>query len=313
MTASVPTARADQTLGEVHEQIIREMKGIETINYVYVLDGARKLIGIFSIKDLYRFPARTKVASVYKRASLVTVKPTTDQEHVVYLALQHNIKAIPVVSQDHTFLGVIPSDTILTILNREAHEDLLRLAGVHHRRAMTDNILTLPILESLEHRLPWLFIGLVGGLFAARIIGSFEQTLEQNLILAAFIPLIVYLSDAVGTQVEVFLIRDLAIDRHLAFRKYCFRQTLVIGAIAVIFSLLIFSSTFLWYGNANLSAVLGLSLFAAVASSLFTGLLVPYCFYRLRLDPANASGPLATIIQDLLSIVIYFAVASALL
>ncbi|MEK7136959.1 MAG: magnesium transporter, partial [Patescibacteria group bacterium] len=155
--------------------------------------------------------------------------------------------------------------------------------------------------------------GLIGGLIAARIIANFETTLEQNLILAAFIPLIVYMGDAVGTQMEACIIRDLALDAYLPFRRYFFRQLLIIGTIGILFGITIFIAASLFFRNAGIGQVLGIALTAAIISSVFTGLLIPYFASKLRLDPADASGPIATIIQDILSITIYFAVATALL
>jgi len=310
----VPTTTADRTLADIHHDIEKNIRKLETINYVYVLDEAGKLIGILSLKDVVGDSSRTKKAwQLCKKEQLVTVKPWTDQERVAYLALKHNIKAVPVVDADHTFLGVIPSDAILHILYKETHEDLMRRAGIHSGHAPFDDVLSMPIGRSLLHRLPWLLIGLLGGVLTARVIGLFEETLEQNLILAAFIPLIVYMSDAVGTQMEAFIIRDIAVDHRLPFLRYFGKQLFIVFLIAVLFGVLIFLAGSLLSDNPAISMVLAVSLFGAVCSSVFTGLLIPYGFHKLRMDPANASGPVATIIQDLLSIVIYFGIAAALL
>jgi magnesium transporter len=148
---------------------------------------------------------------------------------------------------------------------------------------------------------------------AAGIVGSFEETISQHLVLAAFIPLIVYMADAVGTQMEAFIIRDLAMHPRLPFRRYVLRQLSIIVLIGVLTSTLLYTGSLLVYRQAMVSLVLGVSLFAAIISSVLTGLIIPYAFGRFRMDPANASGPIATIIQDLLSVFIYFLVASTLL
>lgn len=156
-------------------------------------------------------------------------------------------------------------------------------------------------------------LGLLGGIIAASIISSFEEVLTKNLILAAYIPLIVYVSDAVGTQMEAFVIRDFAIHSRLRFKKYFVRQLLIVLLIGLVLSASLFAISFALYTNAAISLVLSLSLFAAITSSIFTGLLIPYLFHKIDLDPANASGPIATIIQDLASVSIYFFFAHALL
>jgi magnesium transporter len=181
------------------------------------------------------------------------------------------------------------------------------------QRYKEDNVLRLPFWQSVRHRFPWLLLGLFGGVMAAGIVGSFEETISQHLVLAAFIPLIVYMADAVGTQMEAFIIRDLAMHPRLPFRRYVLRQLSIIVLIGVLTSTLLYTGSLLVYRQAMVSLVLGVSLFAAIISSVLTGLIIPYAFGRFRMDPANASGPIATIIQDLLSVFIYFLVASTLL
>ncbi|MDO8648361.1 MAG: magnesium transporter [Candidatus Peregrinibacteria bacterium] len=314
MTKRVPIVLPHQTLADVQHAIGSSIGLIETINYVYVVDEKGKLTGVLSIKDLYRYAQETRVGNICKSEGLVTVKPHTDQEHVAYVALKHHIKAVPVVDHDKTFLGVIPSDVILHILYRETHEDALRLAGVHHHaRAGMETILDTPLFESFKHRFPWLFVGLIGGLLVAKVVGFFEQTLEQNIILASFIPLIVYMSDAVGTQIEAFFIRDIAMDRDLPIYRYFIRQLIVIFCIAVCFGIGLFGISAFLYGGVRMGAVLGISLSAAIVSSVCTGLMIPYAASRMGVDPANASGPMATMLQDMISVVIYLGVATVML
>jgi len=174
-------------------------------------------------------------------------------------------------------------------------------------------VLTLSLWQSLTHRLPWLLIGLFGGLLTAKIVGLFEHTLQQNIILAAFIPLIVYMGDAVGTQIEAYVIRDVALHRDLPALRYFLRQCAVVFCLAVIVSVLLFSSLYLLHGSPHIASVIAVSLGTAVLSSVCTGMLIPYGFMQLSMDPANASGPVATLVQDFLSIVVYFSIASAFL
>lgn len=313
MTSKVPRVHSDATMGEVRTMLAKEAKNIETLHYVYVLDDSDKLTGVLSIRELFLHPSSARIGEVCRRKDLLSVHPVTHQERAAYMALRHGIKAVPVIDHDHTFLGAIGSDRLLRILYKETHEDLLRRAGVHHRHPMFDSILTLPLHTSILHRLPWLLLGLVGGVFAAQVVSFFEHTLERNLIIAAFIPLIVYMSGAVGAQTVAFIIRDLALDRKIPFLRYFLRQLFVVTVIGTVCALALFGLSMMLYGNMQVSAVLAVSLVAAVLSSLVTGLLIPILFSRFRADPANASGPVATIIQDILSLVIYFLIAGTLL
>ncbi len=313
MTTEVPTARAEDSVGQVLAALRRTARRNKGMQYVYVLDDARKLTGILSMHDLFSHASGTRVGAVCRRSGLQHVHPTTHQERAAYIALKHGIKAVPVIDRDHVFLGAIHSDALLRILYKETHEDLLLRAGVHHGHPMFDNVLTLPIRTSILHRLPWLILGLVGGVFAAQVVGFFEETLKQNIILAAFIPLIVYMSDAVGTQTEAFIIRDLAMDRKIPFLRYLIRQFLVISIIGCLCGLFLLAMTFIMHGDLRVSIVLAASLLSAIVPSIFTGLLIPLLFSRFRADPANASGPVATIVQDIMSLVIYFLIAGAVL
>jgi magnesium transporter len=243
---------------------------------------------------------------------LITARAYTDQEKVAFLALRYNLKAIPVVDKNNRFLGVVASDDILRILDNEAIEDILSFGGVWHRGPY-DDIFNIPLLRSIKHRLPWLILGLLGGILAAGIINRFEGILAQNLILAAFIPLIVYMADAVGTQMEAFLIRDLAIMPKMRFLKYFLRQISVVFVIALIIAGLLIIVISAIYGERQIALTVGAAIFLAILSSVLTGLVVPYLFNKFKFDPANTSGPIATIIQDILSVFVYFLIANLLL
>ncbi len=313
MTTRVPVARPQQTIGDVLDYISSSPGDFDTLEYVYVLDGQGKLVGLLPIEELFRASPGASVADLLPAAPLVTALPTTDQEHTAYLALEHEARAIPVVDDSNRFLGAVPSRAILAIIHKEVQEDLLHLAGVRPSRRPLDNILDISLLEAFRHRIPWLLVGLLGGVLAARVIGAFESTLERNLVLAASLPLIVYMADAVGTQMEAFAIRDFAISSALSYGRYFLKQFLVVLLIAVVTSAVLAAVSLALYGDLRLGLVLGVSLFCAIMSAMFTGLLIPYLFNRIGLDPANASGPIATIVQDILSILIYFVIATWML
>lgn len=311
MVQNVPTVSEQATIADVEKLLLNQTKKFETIDYIYVIDQHGRLKGVISPKEIFRSHKRTAVKSLMQKKIIFT-HLHSDQEHVAMLALKNKIKAIPVIDKDKKFIGVIPSDKIFQILHSEGVENMLRFAGLPKHQTH-DDIFKLSAFTLLKHRLPWLMLGLIGGILAAAVTGLFEKVLAENLILAAFIPLIVYMADAVGTQMEAFIIRDLTINPKLKFIKYFFRQALIVTMIGFVASALIYGASLFIYDNFQLSLVLSLTLFLAVFSSLATGLVVPYVFGRLNFDPANASGPIATIIQDVLSVLIYFYIASLLL
>jgi magnesium transporter len=311
LTNHVPVVRETATLADIEKLLLQQTSEFETINYIYIVDGSKKLKGVVSIKEIFRLNKGNPVKDLLP-SETVSVRASTDQERIALLALKHKLSAIPVVDKENHFLGVVPSDKIMKIIDNEAVENILRFGGITHVGS-TDDIFRLSLFQSLKHRLPWLLLGLVGGILASGIIKSFEDVLSHNLILAAFIPLIVYMADAVGTQMEAFIIRDLAVNLKLEFKKYFLRQLSIILIIGLICSTLLYLGSLLIYDNSRTTFVLSLSLFLAILSSVVSGLTIPYLFSKFKLDPANASGPIATIIQDIVSVFLYFSIASLIL
>lgn len=312
MTNRVPVASPDATVADIERILLQQASHFESMGYIYIVDGGHKLVGVISVREVFRCPQKTPISQVMVK-DLIAVLPQTDQERLAHLAMEYEIKAVPVNDPEGRFLGAVLPDTILKILYHELSEDMLRLAGIKRAAAMFDNVLAVPLVKSVEHRLPWLLIGLLGGILAAKIVGWFEVTLARNLILAAFIPLMVYMADAVGTQMEAFIIRDLAVNPAIDFSRYFLRQLTIITIIGLVTGTILFFLALTLYGELRIALVLSISLFIAILSSVVTGLFIPYLLARWRWDPANASGPLATIVQDILSVFIFFVIASWLL
>lgn len=311
MTRAVPMIHHDATIEQIEKLLLQKTNDFSSIDYIYIINTHNILKGIVSIKELFRAHKLTLVEEIMS-TEIISVRPHTDQERVALLAVKHNLKSIPVVDKDGHFLGIVPSDVILNVLNNEAIENILRLGGVLNH-ATNGDILHTPIIKSLQYRLPWLILGLIGGIFTSSIISSFENILAAHLILATFIPLIVYMADAVGTQMEAFIIRDLALEPNIKFIPYFFRHLLVVILIGVIISGILFFFNTFFFHDMRIALVISIALLFSVMSSVITGLSIPYVFHKLSLDPANASGPIATILQDMFSVLVYFLIASSLL
>ncbi|MCB9834712.1 magnesium transporter [Candidatus Nomurabacteria bacterium] len=169
------------------------------------------------------------------------------------------------------------------------------------------------MLNEVKVRLTWLVIGLFASLLTAGLINNFDQVLDRNLVLASFIPLIVYMSDAVGTQMEAMIIRELNNKKKFNFRGFFQRQLIVVTIIGMIIASIATGVVGIWKSDFNLAIVVGASLLSGILTSLVTGAVMPYFFWKLHQDPAEASGPIATVIQDFLSVLVFFLVASVLL
>jgi magnesium transporter len=312
LTSKVPIVSADMTMNQAREALLSQPNDFDSISYTYVVNRSHKLVGVFLTKFLFNIREDKPVKEVME-SRVIFSHPHTDQEKVIRLALKHGLKAIPLVEADRTFLGIVPSNQLLAILTHEHQEDILRSIGVVPAASTFEDTLNQNISQSFWHRLPWIILGLVGGVLAAQVVHMFEGVLATHVILAAFIPLIVYISAAVGAQTQTLLIRDLAFKPNLPIFRYALKQTVITNLIALICGLLVWGIVLVFWQASYLGFVIGLSTFITVMSSTLIAIFFPYVLFLLKQDPATTSGPFATIVQDLFSIVIYFAVAQILL
>jgi len=156
-------------------------------------------------------------------------------------------------------------------------------------------------------------MGLVGSLLIAQLISNFEDTLRENLILASFIPLVVYISDAVGTQMESIIIRTLSTEKHFDIKTFFSNQFLLTFTVGLTLSIIAGVGVFIFFDGISLAITVSLGLLGGIISSLFSGIIIPYYFWKFHQDPAEASGPIATVIQDFISIFVFFLVASVIM
>jgi magnesium transporter len=310
LTKNVPVVKLEDSVSEI-ESILKNNDKFESISYIYVVNDKNELLGYFSIKELFVSDKVELVAELIKKQESISVQPSMELHKVALKAISNDLTALPVIDTENHFLGAITTENIIKTLDSKSVEQILRHGGISIKHK--PDVFNTPLLTSLKHRLPWLMVGLFGGIATAGIVNSFEKTLEENIVLAMFIPLIVYMADAIGNQMEAFIIRDLDQNPKLNFGKYIYKQLEIIGIIALILSILVFVVSLVIFNTPKVSIVIAIGLFAASISSVFTGVIIPYTFSKLKQDPADASGPIATIIQDFSSLVIYFTIATILL
>jgi magnesium transporter len=238
--------------------------------------------------------------------------PETDQEHVADLAHQHKVPAIPVIGANGKPLGLIPAMALLEILAQEHHEDVHRLAGILKQRAGARHALDDRPLSRAGQRLPWLLVGLALSTGATAMMVSFEHALKANIIISFFIPALVYLADAVGTQTEAIVVRALSL-RTRPLGPLLVAEVATGALIGLPLALLAFFGIWLFFQDFRLAIGVAVALFAASTMASVLGLLLPWLLARLGTDPAFGSGPVATVIQDVLTIAIYFAVMTAVI
>jgi magnesium transporter len=309
VTSRVPTARPQDTVRDT----LAGLHGcaFDSVRSVYVLDEAGRLAGTVALTDALARPQDVALAELME-PDPPSAPQDMDREDAASLAIREGLAAVPVVDAKGAFLGIFPPRAIMDVLRQEHLEDLHHMVGIWQHTERARQALLSPPLGRARYRLPWLIVGLVGSMLATTLVAQFEHTLKAQIAVAFFIPAIVYLADAVGTQSEAVAVRGISLTKARIGRLLAGELTvgLVMGLTLAILTGLFAAVT---YSQVDLAlAVAAAVLFAsAVATSI--GLFLPWLFSQAGWDPALGSGPIATIIQDVLSLVIYFAAVTAIL
>jgi magnesium transporter len=217
-----------------------------------------------------------------------------------------------VIDDRGRLLGVVPPEALIEVLRHEHVEDLHRLAGIVHdarnaRRAFEDSP-----WRRVRRRVPWLLVGLAGGVVATLLVARFEAALKENFALAFFMPVIVYLADAIGTQTETAAVRGLSLV-HRPLGRLLADEALTGFLIGLVLALVSLPLIWLGFGDRALALTVALAILAAGTVAAAIGMVLPWLLSHFGADPAFGSGPVATIIQDVLSLLIYFLTAAWLL
>ena len=272
---------------------------------ICVVERDGRLIGTLTATELLSLPDEAELGAAAAQRNGPRVLPGTDQELMASLALHHGVAAIPVVDTADRLVGVVGPARLMAILRREHVEDLHRLAGITREADHAREAIEEPPIRRARHRLPWLVVGLGGSMIATFVVARFESALAAKPALAFFVPGLVYLADAIGTQSEAVAVRGLSLS-HVGLARLLggeLRTGLLIG---LVLALLAFPMVWLVFGELRLAAAVTLALAGASTLASVLGLLLPWLLVRIGSDPAYGSGPLATIVQDVLSLLIYF-------
>lgn len=307
LIAAVARARPEERVEAVRARLAHEKPS--SLELVLVVGADGRLAGVVPIGRIFSTAAQVTVREAMER-KFPRVTPDTDQERAASLALHHGVDALPVIDADGRPLGVMPSQALLQVLRREHVEDLHRLAGIQREAAQARHAIEDPPLRRVRHRLPWLLVGLAGSALVTAAMASFEATLRASIAVVFFVPGIVYLADAIGTQTEAIAVRRLSLT-HAGIAQLLageLRTGMLLGAILGLAS---FLPVWLVFGDPRLAAAVATAILAAGTMAAGLGLALPWWIARSGRDPAFGSGPLATVIQDILSLLVYFGVVRA--
>ncbi|MDS9471888.1 magnesium transporter [Sporosarcina pasteurii] len=292
------------------EQAIHKLKSFRNIaayiNYLYVIDDDKKLIGVVSYRDLL-LADLNKCIEMFMEKNVVKIDGLTKQEEAAKIIGRYDFVSLPVTDENNILVGIITVDDILDIVVQEANEDIEKLLATGKEITFQTN----PFVAA-RRRMPWLILLLFIGLVSGGIIERFENTLETVVALAFFMPMIAGMTGNTGTQSLAVVVRGL-VSEDLNFKKasqLLFRELLVGIIIGITCAIFIAMIAYVWRGSLALGLVVGASLLATLIIGTLAGTVIPLILYKLKADPAVASGPLITTINDILSLLIYFGIAT---
>ena len=303
-STDVPVGAPGDTAGDLRASLTG--RSFESAASVVVLDGER-FAGIIPIELLLAAAADAPLRQLVDENAPV-VAPGTRQERAAWQMIEHGEASIAVVDEVGRFSGLISPHRMLRVLLTEHDEDLARLGGYLASTRRARLAAEEPVSQRLWHRLPWLLIGLMGAMASAGIVGAFERQLDETVLIAFFLPAVIYLADAVGTQTEAVLIRGLSVG--VSMRDVIGRELVTGLFVGLLLGLAFLPFELLGWGDTSVGIAVALALLASCSIATVVAMLLPWGLQRLGRDPAFGSGPLATVIQDLLSIAVYLVIAA---
>jgi magnesium transporter len=293
------------TVATCLKEISKQAEEVDEIYYIYVVDDTEKLKGVLSLKKLIITNTNTKISNIYN-ADVKMVSTGVRQEEIAEIMDKYDLVAIPVVDEIGRLKGRITFDDVIDFIREEAEKDYQMVSGLTGDVEPSDKVYTL-----LRARLPWLLIGLFGGILGSLVLGSHETQLSQATELAFFIPLIAATAGNVGVQSSAIVVQSIAsgVKEFDSIGKRLFKELMVAMATASIFAVLIFTYNYFSSGNMNLTFTVSISLFIVIIFASIFGTVIPLLLNRLKIDPALATGPFITTSNDILGLSIYLLIA----
>lgn len=306
---NVPTASSSEHAKEILAKLSR--REWDSITVTYILSEENELLGIVPISKLVAAAEKTQMYELMIKPAVV-INETDDQERVAVEAIANDLKSMPVNSREGKFLGAITADKILDVLHEEHLEDFLRSSGIRGKGSKILDLMSANFLDLIQSRLPWLIVGLGIGLLASVVVSFFEGHVRQNIALVFFMPVVAFMSGAIGTQTETVFIRSLTYLK-INVAQYIFKELVLGMIIGAVIALITGIFGYFLSSSYTIAIVVAVSIFVSMSVATVLGVLVPLLLKGLKKDPAVGSGPFITSLQDLISLTIYFSIAFWLL
>lgn len=295
--------RENWTVDECIKEIRRQVEEVEEVYFVYVVDDAEVLQGILTLKTLLISPATRKAINLCDK-DIISVKTDVDDEEVGKIMQKYDLVALPVVDSLGRLVGRITIDDVVDVIRDEADKDFQMISGISEDIEPDDSVML-----QTRARLPWLTVGLIGGILGASVIRFFEADLRFELVL--FLPLIAAMAGNVGVQSSSIIVQGIASNnlQISSIYKRVFKELGVSAVNGSILSLLLLTYNFITGQGYLLTLTVSLSLFVVILFASAFGTLVPLILHRYKVDPALATGPFITTTNDIMGLLTYLFLA----
>ena len=312
MQTELVSISEDSTVDEVVVELRSLTEGIGEIFFVYVVDDASRLVGVLNLGALLLFKGDRPIRDLMK-TRIHAVHPEEDQESVAQMFKRYDLVALPVVDADGRLLGRILYDDVVDVLHEEADEDIMHMAGA--TTGEPELVYTDQLFRIAGMRLPWLLATLAGLAVPAVLTRGFQVSFPHMDALVPFVLVIGAMGGNVGSQSATIVVRGFATGR-VDFQNlghFLFKELMVSSLMGLACGVLSGLVSQLWHGDVRLSATIAISMTVAIIASAILGVLVPFFFRLVKIDPAIAAGPAVTTIDDIVAIGIYYGVALLLI
>ncbi|MBM4352484.1 MAG: magnesium transporter [Deltaproteobacteria bacterium] len=291
-------------------ETIRANKDVDMAFYTYVVNDHKQLVGVLSLRKLVIVSPETVLKQIME-PNVVSVRLHTDQEDVARTVARYNLLAIPVVNDNNVLEGIVTVDDVIDVIREEATEDILKMAGAGMELVETGNV-----TKSVRARFPWLLVSCIGELIGAAVISPFVGQLQTHHYLALFMPIIMAMGGNIGTQSATVIVRGLAtgyVDPKRMMPVF-WREIRVALALGATYGLIVGGVSFAFSGgDIAYGLSVATSMVLAMCIAVTVGTLLPIILEKLHVDPAVATGPFVTSAVDVLGLLVYFVVSTALI
>lgn len=287
-------------------ELRRQAEEVEKVYTIYVVDDKNELVGLLSLKRLLFASPKALIEDLYNSKNIISVKAHESKEMVAQLMSKYNLESIPVVDRQNKLIGRITIDDIIDVIQEEAEKDYQMASGISGSVEARSSIFRLT-----RARLPWLVIALFGGLLGAQVIKTFEPQIALHAMLAIYITLIPAMAGNVGVQSSALIVQGLANNtlKSTDLRTRLRKEIMVALLNGLICASLIFLFNFIFYQDLRLGFTVSIALMAVILFASFFGTVIPLILDRYNIDPALATGPFITTLNDVVGLFVYFAIS----